>query len=73
MNRCTHVVKPGDDLGPRGRVGLDVAVEVDVHALPDVAGVQVLAQADGYDRWVCGERKISFFISLSWRRRRGIS
>ena len=66
-NRSTHVVKPGDNLGPRGRVGLDVAVEVDVHALPDVAGVQVLAQADGHDRRVCGERKniLFHFVELA--------
>ena len=46
----THVVEPGDDLGPWPRVGPDVAVEVGVDALADVRGDQGGAQADGHDR-----------------------
>ncbi len=56
----THVVEPGDDLGPWPRVGPDVAVEVGVDALADVRGDQGGAQADGHDRGDWWHRKIFF-------------
>ena len=63
----THVVQPGDDLGPWPRVGPDVAVKVGVHALADVRGHQGGAQADGHDRgdW---EREKEFLIIMMWER-----
>ncbi len=49
-------MEPGDDLGLGRRVGPDDAVEVHVHALADVGGHQVAAQADGHDGGICAEQ-----------------
>ena len=48
---CTHVVPPGDVV--RGRVGLDVALEVDVVALLDLLRVQARSEGQLRRRHVC--------------------
>ena len=53
--RCliTHIVEPCDDLGLGRGVGPDVAVEVDVVALPDVGGHEATPQLDRHNRRIC--------------------
>lgn len=49
----THIVEPCDDLGLGRGVGPDVAVEVDVVALPDVGGHEATPQLDRHNRRIC--------------------
>ncbi len=44
MLKLTYILPPGDVV--KGRVGLDVALEVDVVAFADVLGVQAPAEDD---------------------------
>jgi len=47
-----HVVQPSDGFGPGRRIGVDDAVEVDVHALANVRSHQIAAQLDLDDGWI---------------------
>ncbi len=64
----THVVSPRDVVG--GRVGLDVALEVDVVALLDALRVQAGAERERRRGNVCEEEKADFFLvrmyACSW-------
>ena len=66
-DQLTHIVEPRDDLGLGRGVGPDVAVEVDVVALPDVSGHEAAPQLDRHDRRICeeGEAKRGEHISTS--------
>ena len=57
---ATHVVPPGEG-GAGGRVGPDVALEVDVVALLDPLRVQARPEGQPRHRHVCKGRKGSVF------------
>ena len=51
VSNTTHVMRPRDVCGRR--LGLDVALQVDVFALPDAVGVQRATQAQAGHGTIC--------------------
>lgn len=53
LHAATHVVSPADFVNPR--IGLNVALEVNIHSLPNCAGIELASELEGDQRDICNK------------------